>query len=895
MVIVCVACSLVIVLLFLGYEAIQQASKTAQKVSQDALESQAKTHLMKLTVETAERRRLELEKTMVKAKWIAAATGEIFSSPERYLAVGKQDGPVDLIEKPARHHVDGPREKASIHVPRHVQINDEIREQIQLSRALDPLANAVLNGDKKTTAVYLVTDQEICRYYPKCDLNLPPAMNFRTSIGRKKTQPFVTQNATPFWTDVYVDATGLGKMVTATAPISLEEGKVTGVISMDFLLDDIGMEIESSVPVNGAYSFMLDGYGKPIAFPDAAYRDLLGRTKKPNEEAADLTELSSEINDAFIAMTKGAKGLVRIKDERGDRIVAYAPLEGVGWSLATVVSTKEIFAEVNSLNKTLTEDAAKYTFLKFVPVGLIFLAAFSAIASLMIYRFTSPLRQLTSAAEAITQGDWDVEIPVQGSDEVGVLSKALATMTTQMQGLVAERTAELSSTMQQLEKTSEQLKYQAHHDELTGLRNRRGFAEEIERQLQSDISRRQSHLMLLDLDRFKVVNDTCGHAEGDRLLCEVSCLIQESLCQDDLMARIGGDEFAILLRESSEENAITRAESIRKTIQDYEFYSSSSLFKIGASIGLVSLDGHSLDLEEIQKLADTACYAAKEGGRNRVHVSGIKDDLVEGHRGEMRWVQRLQDAMDNDRFVLFGQKIQPLDPNDKTDFVEVLLRLQDTNSDKIILPDAFFPAAERFELLVDIDRWVVNRLLYCLKNDRHLGSNKRYWVNLSGASIGDKKFSSFLIDSIKRSDLPAGTVNFEITETVVIRSMGVAQQLLSQLSELGCEISLDDFGSGLSSLMYLKALQADYLKIDGNFIKDIITDDVNSIFVKSTIDIAHLSGIKTIAEYVETDEIRKIVQSLGADYAQGFGIGVPAPLFESQNQSVTPNALYSDN
>ena len=251
--------------------------------------------------------------------------------------------------------------------------------------------------------------------------------------------------------------------------------------------------------------------------------------------------------------------------------------------------------------------------------------------------------------------------------------------------------------------------------------------------------------------------------------------------------------------------------------------------------------------------------------------------------------------MDNDRFVLFGQKIQPLDPNDKTDFVEVLLRLQDTNSDKIILPDAFFPAAERFELLVDIDRWVVNRLLYCLKNDQHLGSNKRYWVNLSGASIGDKKFSSFLIDSIKRSDLPAGTVNFEITETVVIRSMGVAQQLLSQLSELGCEISLDDFGSGLSSLMYLKALQADYLKIDGNFIKDIITDDVNSIFVKSTIDIAHLSGIKTIAEYVETDEIRKIVQSLGADYAQGFGIGVPAPLFESQNQSVTPNALYSDN
>ena len=237
---------------------------------------------------------------------------------------------------------------------------------------------------------------------------------------------------------------------------------------------------------------------------------------------------------------------------------------------------------------------------------------------------------------------------------------------------------------------------------------------------------------------------------------------------------------------------------------------------------MVSLDGHSLDLEEIQKLADTACYVAKEGGRNRVHVSGIKDDLVEGHRGEMRWVQRLQDAMDNDRFVLFGQKIQPLDPNDKTDFVEVLLRLQDTNSDKIILPDAFFPAAERFELLVDIDRWVVNRLLYCLKNDQHLGSNKRYWVNLSGASIGDKKFSSFLIDSIKRSDLPAGTVNFEITETVVIRSMGVAQQLLSQLSELGCEISLDDFGNGLSSLMYLKALQADYLKIDGNFSKDII-------------------------------------------------------------------------
>lgn len=884
--VVCVACALVIVQLFLGFEAIQQTSKTAQQVSQTALESQAKDQLLQLTVESAKRRGLELQQTMEKAKWLAKVTGRIFSSPQKYLALGKQDGPVELIKKATDHHINGPNEQASLHIPSHVKITDDLKQQVLLSRSVDPFANALVGEQKKMSAVYLVTDKQLCRYYPKCNLKLPPKINFLSSLGKNKTRPFQTGDATPFWTDVYHDASGFGKVVTANAPVVNDDGKLSSVVCIDVVLNKIGEEIENSVPVAGSYSFMIDGDGKTIAFSDAAFEDWLGRARKADEQTVDLSKLSGEIKDVIGEMTSGAQGMKRIKSLRGDRMVAYAPLKETGWSLATIASTDVIFADVDSLHEKMTEDAAKHVFVRFVPWSLGFLALFSALASLVSYRFTSPLRQLTSAAEAITHGDWDVEIPVKGSDEVGVLSKTLSTMTTHMRGLVAERTIELSSAMEQLEKTSEQLKYQAHHDELTGLYNRRGFADEIEKLLGCDVGGGRSHLMLLDLDRFKVVNDTCGHAEGDRLLCEVAELIHQGLGQEDLMARIGGDEFAILLSNSNHEDAITIAENLRSEIQDYEFYSSSNLFKIGASIGLVSLEGYGLeDLQEVQKLADTACYAAKEGGRNRVHVLGSEDETVEGHRGEMRWVQRLQDAMDNDRFVLFGQKIQALDPADKNDFVEVLLRLHETDSDKVILPNAFLPAAERFELMVDIDRWVVSRLMREFCENPDFVSNRRYWVNLSGASISDSEFSDFLVDLVRNSGLPVGTVNFEITETVVIRSMGVAQNLLSQLSELGCEISLDDFGTGMSSLMYLKALEVDYLKIDGSFIKDIANDYVNSVFVKSTIDIAHLSGIKTIAEYVETEEIRKVVHALGADYAQGIGIGLPKPLFACDHKT----------
>ena len=285
------------------------------------------------------------------------------------------------------------------------------------------------------------------------------------------------------------------------------------------------------------------------------------------------------------------------------------------------------------------------------------------------------------------------------------------------------------------------------------------------------------------------------------------------------------------------------------------------------------------DPTELQQLADAACYAAKEAGRNRVQIVADKNDKVDEQRGGMRWAHRLHDAMLNDKFVLYGQQIQPLGKNRDGEIFEILLRLWDADNQRLIPPGAFLPSAERYGLSVDLDKWVVSNLMKSLDAAAlPTGNTRRFWVNLSGSSLDDPEFSRFLIELIKNSKLPRGTISFEITETVVTRNMSNARQLIDELRKLGCEIALDDFGTGLSSLLYLKTLNIDYVKIDGSFVKDISTDTVNRLFVKSSIDIAHHLGIKAVAEHVENDEIRDIVASLGADYGPGFGIHCPTDL-----------------
>nr|HNP66068.1 EAL domain-containing protein [Woeseiaceae bacterium] len=430
-------------------------------------------------------------------------------------------------------------------------------------------------------------------------------------------------------------------------------------------------------------------------------------------------------------------------------------------------------------------------------------------------------------------------------------------------------------------KLTVQLEYQASYDELTELLNRRAFETQLEKAWKSGAeSNKQSYLMFMDLDQFKVVNDTSGHTAGDQLLRAVSEILNDSVRANDIVGRLGGDEFGIILWECPTDVARRIAESIRSRIETFRFHWDSETYRIGVSIGGVPIDKNVGDINELQQLADAACYAAKEAGRNRVHMVDGDADSARVHRGEVRWVQRIREAMDRNRFAIYAQPIRPIIANaDEPERLEILLRLRDPESRKLIPPGAFLPAAERYGLSVELDKWVVQSLLDTLFIHSAFKAEQRsYWINLSGSSVGDKRFAEFLKAAIARSPLPPGTINFEITETAVIRSVSEAGNLMAELREMGCQFALDDFGSGLSSFAYLKKLPVDYIKIDGMFVRDLIHDHTDRIFVKSIIDIAETLNIKTIAEFVENEETLKIVAELGAGYAQGFAIGRPFEL-----------------
>ncbi len=481
---------------------------------------------------------------------------------------------------------------------------------------------------------------------------------------------------------------------------------------------------------------------------------------------------------------------------------------------------------------------------------------------------------------------------------VWLWTRQIARINQRLREEVAERTRSIEQARLRLEQTNELLEYQANYDELTGLINRRSFEAKLLEAWSNPASEdRFSYLMCMDLDQFKVVNDTCGHAAGDQLLCQVADLVSGQLRDGDIMGRLGGDEFGLIVRDCTREEALEEAEKVRATVEELQFPWESEVFRIGVSIGGLPIDKDIGDVNELHQMADAACYSAKEAGRNQVHLVQGDKDLALQRRGEMRWVQRLHDAMEHNRFALYGQKIAPVDPTVKEpERMEVLLRMRDMETRKLIPPGAFLPSAERYGLSIKLDEWVVTNLLKSLfLHESFNAGGRNYWVNLSGASVGDPKFCQKLLNLMKDSPLPPGMVNFEITETAVIRSVNEAARLISALKEMGCSFALDDFGSGLSSFGYLKKLKVDYLKIDGMFVRDIVSDKTDRIFVKSIIDIAHTLNIKAIAEFVEDDDILEVIRSLGADYVQGYGIHRPellAPSFPARQ--VSPGGPLAD-
>ena len=424
------------------------------------------------------------------------------------------------------------------------------------------------------------------------------------------------------------------------------------------------------------------------------------------------------------------------------------------------------------------------------------------------------------------------------------------------------------------------LSWQATHDALTGLANRREFEYRLEQVLHPTGPQQSGRhaLMFLDLDQFKLVNDTCGHAAGDELLRHICALLQSDLREGDTLARLGGDEFGILLENCPAAVAEKIAESLRHTVQSLHFVWKGRPFMTTISIGLVHLGHTPTTLETSLRAADMACYMAKEKGRNRVQVYHADDSELSLRFGEMAWVQRLHMALEENRFCLYAQEISPLGHTDGGNgHIEILLRLHD-EAGRIILPDSFIPAAERYGLMTSLDRWVVENVFKiiarCLQErpDRPMAMCA---INLSGITIGDDDFLGFLREKFHTYAIPPGMICFEITETSAIANLGSAIRFINELKALGCLFSLDDFCAGMSSFAYLKHLPVDFLKIDGSFVKDMLDDPINRAMVEVINHIGHVMGKRTIAEFVETPHIEQALLEIGVDYAQGYLIERP--------------------
>lgn len=450
-------------------------------------------------------------------------------------------------------------------------------------------------------------------------------------------------------------------------------------------------------------------------------------------------------------------------------------------------------------------------------------------------------------------------------------------------------------------KLAQQLTYQASHDALTGLYNRLKFEEHLNLLLANTETGIQHALLYLDLDQFKIVNDTSGHMAGDELLRQLAIVLKKCIRQGDTLARLGGDEFGVLLESCSLERAAEIADKIRLEIQEFRFSWHDRSFEIGVSIGVAGITADNLNAASILSSADLACYAAKDLGRNRIHIYEPTDvDLLQRH-GEMHWTTLIAQALEQDLFVLYAQPIvQAFDTIQNCRHWEVLLRIKNRDSE-IIQPNAFIPAAERYNKMANIDRWVIRNVFSSIANGGFFtstGGDRTISINLSGASIGDNDMLDYIITTSKQFKISLHEICFEVTETVAISNLTQAIRFINELRTHGCRFSLDDFGSGLSSFAYLKNLPVNYIKIDGSFVKDMLTDPIDRAMVETINQIGHIMQIQTIAECVENEETLVLLRQIGVNYVQGFHTGRPMPVSDTPDPESAPCcgefAFYSD-
>ncbi len=489
----------------------------------------------------------------------------------------------------------------------------------------------------------------------------------------------------------------------------------------------------------------------------------------------------------------------------------------------------------------------------------------------------NPLQQLLSNKQMVEQ-KVDTTLKHQKGDLISV-ELSVAPMKNQQEQVIGG--VIVFQDVSEARHMSMQLHHQASHDELTGLYNRRVFEQRLKELLLDAREEENEHVLCyLDLDQFKVVNDTFGHMAGDELLRQLSNELANSVRESDLLARLGGDEFGILLENCELEQAVKLADSIRENIKNYRFVWENRVFEVGVSIGVVAINKTSKKLSDILSAADLACYAAKDRGRNRIHVYQLTDEELSRRHSEMHYVMRINNALKEDLFILFKQPVVTLFDKEKLSMHwEVLVRMENSQGE-LVSPDVFIPAAERYNMMPKIDRMVIQKTFEAMSRGEFFRKGYEHRVvgiNLSGDSL-DVCFMEYIKEQAAIYKIKFNELCLEITETIAIANLSTANHFMDELKILGCQFALDDFGSGLSSFGYLKHLPVDFLKIDGSFVKDIVNDEIDRAMVESINQIGHIMGLRTIAEWVEDEETLLLLKKMRVDYSQGFFTGRPVPL-----------------
>lgn len=472
------------------------------------------------------------------------------------------------------------------------------------------------------------------------------------------------------------------------------------------------------------------------------------------------------------------------------------------------------------------------------------------------------LERLSNAVGGVGDSGLQQRLPAESNDEIGAFGRAFNNM------------------LDSLQNSQHALVHQATHDALTGLINRHQFELELDAAIeQARTPHHTHHLLFIDLDRFKIVNDSCGHMAGDKVLIEIAALMRAQLRSTDILGRIGGDEFGVILLDCDAVVARELAGNLREAVAGFRFQSGDRQFTFGACVGLVNLNSpDACSRATALTIADSACRVAKNSGRNRVHEHSSEDQQLSRQLQQTMWVPRISEALEKNRFSLFYQRVESLSPETHSSGIEVLLRLKG-DGESFISPGAFLPAAERYRLMGQIDRWVIRQFfIWFGENRNRLDAVDFFALNLSGQSLGDSEFLDFITAEVKARNIPGKRICFEITETSVIENLGHAHKFIKTLKAVGCRFALDDFGAGMSSFTYLRNLPVDILKIDGDLCRNMSTSAIDKAMVKSINEIGHLMKLRTVAEFVETAAGLEVCRELGIDYAQGYHLHNPQAL-----------------